>query len=287
MSAVPLGGYVKMLDEREGDVAPGGPAARLQPAERLASASRSSPRARSRTCCSRSLLFAGTFVAGVPGQRALLADAAAGHAAAAAGIRDGDLVVARRRRAGASWQDLRWRAAQGVRAARASTLDGRARRDGEPRRRASLSLAGARDGRLGGQLHAGARACAPTSARRSIDEVVAGQAGGARRARRRATASSRSTATPVRSPADVAARTNAQPGRAARRSASSATARRIDVTLTPEAREQGGRTVGIAGVRLKVDPGGRGAPRDHRALRLARGAGAGRAQDLGAVGRSR
>jgi regulator of sigma E protease len=57
----------------------------------------------------------------------------------------------------------------------------------------------------------------------------------------------------VRSPADVALRTNAKPGvpvtfRIARDSAE------FDVTLTTDVIEQDGRKVGVAGVRLKIDP---------------------------------
>ncbi len=58
---------------------------------------------------------------------------------------------------------------------------------------------------------------------------------------------------PVRSPAEVAAKTNAKPGgdvtfRIAREG------REFDTTFTTEIAEQAGRMVGIAGVRLKVDP---------------------------------
>jgi regulator of sigma E protease len=57
----------------------------------------------------------------------------------------------------------------------------------------------------------------------------------------------------VRSPADVATITNAKPGanlvfRVAREGA------QFDAPLTAEAVEQGGRQIGIAGVRLRVDP---------------------------------
>jgi regulator of sigma E protease len=57
----------------------------------------------------------------------------------------------------------------------------------------------------------------------------------------------------VRSPADVAAHTNAKPEvpvtfRIARDGGE------IDITLTPEASEQAGRRVGLAGLRLKIDP---------------------------------
>ena len=50
IAAIPLGGYVKMLDEREGDVARRPRAARST-ASRSGSASRSSPPGRSPTCC--------------------------------------------------------------------------------------------------------------------------------------------------------------------------------------------------------------------------------------------
>jgi len=58
---------------------------------------------------------------------------------------------------------------------------------------------------------------------------------------------------PTRSPSDVAQATNAKPGvpivfRIERDGAAR------DVTLVPEAAEQGGRRVGLAGLRLKVDP---------------------------------
>ncbi len=94
VSAVPLGGYVKMADEREGDVAAADLDARVQPPERLRNGSRSSPQGRSRIWLLAALLFAGTFVIGVPGQRAILAAPPSNTPAAAAGVREGDLVVA-------------------------------------------------------------------------------------------------------------------------------------------------------------------------------------------------
>ena len=59
------------------------------------------------------LLFAGTFVIGVPGQRAVLAEPPAETAAAIAGIHDGDVVVAVDGEPVGSWQDLRWRLLKG------------------------------------------------------------------------------------------------------------------------------------------------------------------------------
>jgi regulator of sigma E protease len=58
---------------------------------------------------------------------------------------------------------------------------------------------------------------------------------------------------PTRSPSDVAAITNAHPGETLR-----FTIRRggkeLETELTPEASEQGGRTIGLAGMRLSIDP---------------------------------
>jgi regulator of sigma E protease len=58
---------------------------------------------------------------------------------------------------------------------------------------------------------------------------------------------------PMRSPADVAVTTNAHPGKSLR-----FTVRRdgqeFEAALTPEATEQNGRKIGIAGMRLAVDP---------------------------------
>src|SRR5437773_12239468 len=72
LSAVPLGGYVKMADEREGDVAPADlPRAfnRQSVGKRIAIVA-AGPIA---NLVLAIFLFAGTYVAGVPCQRALLA----------------------------------------------------------------------------------------------------------------------------------------------------------------------------------------------------------------------
>jgi regulator of sigma E protease len=58
---------------------------------------------------------------------------------------------------------------------------------------------------------------------------------------------------PVRSPADVATITNAKPGRPITFHVDRGGATE-DVTVTPEALEQNGRVIGIAGLKLKVDP---------------------------------
>src|SRR3954447_25661223 len=93
LSAVPLGGYVKMVDEREGTVEPADlPRAfnRQNVWKRIAIVA-AGPIANLLLAV---LLFAGTYVAGVPGQRPLLATPPVGSAAGAAGLRAGDVVVA-------------------------------------------------------------------------------------------------------------------------------------------------------------------------------------------------
>ncbi len=108
LSAVPLGGYVKMLDEREGPVdasevhrcfnrksvwrriaiVGAGPFANLA----LAAA-----------------LFAGLYVHGVDGVRPVLDEPSAASAAAVAGLAGGDEVTSVDGETVQSWQDLRWR----------------------------------------------------------------------------------------------------------------------------------------------------------------------------------
>ena len=58
---------------------------------------------------------------------------------------------------------------------------------------------------------------------------------------------------PARSPGDVAAATNAHPGEPLRFAVRRA-GENLDLELTPEASEQGGRRIGLAGMRLAMDP---------------------------------
>jgi regulator of sigma E protease len=247
LSAIPLGGYVKMADEREGDVA----------REDL-------PRAFNRQSVGKRiaivvagpianlvlavLLFAGTYVAGVPGQRALLASPGAGTAAAIAGVHDGDLVTAVEGVAVRSWQDLRWRLLrESGRADAALTVE---RSDGSTATRIiSLSALASTDWEGDFMTALGLTAdLGPPM----IDQVIEGKPAALAGLK----AGDRIVAidgVPVSSPADAASRTNAKPAlplkfRVARDGAE------FDAPLTTDAVEQGGRRVGIAGVHLKVDP---------------------------------
>lgn len=113
IAAIPFGGYVRMLDEREAPVAP----------EDL-------PRAFNRQSVGRRFLivvagplfnflfaiavYAGLYLHGMPEARPVLAEPPAATAAASAGLRAGDTVRAVDGAAITTWQELRWRVIQGA-----------------------------------------------------------------------------------------------------------------------------------------------------------------------------
>ncbi len=249
LSAIPLGGYVKMADEREGDV----PAADLPRAfnrqgvwKRIAIVA-AGPIANLLLAV---LIFAGTYMAGIPGQQALLAAPPADSAAARAGLRGGDLVVGVDGDPVRSWQDLRWRLVRAQGHDSAAVVVERPESRGE-RMTYTLPLGalstadweGNAMARLGLKSDLG-----PPLVDQVVPDKPAERAGLKEGDRIVAI-----DGEPVRSPSDVAALTNAHPGgrlvfRVARDGSE------MDVPLTVEAVEQGGRTVGIAGVRLRVDP---------------------------------
>ena len=111
IAAVPFGGYVKMLDEREGDVAPH---------ERARAFNRQSVWRRFAIVLAGPLfnfafaiaVYAGLFMHGLPEARPVLAEPPAGSAAALAGLRGGDTVRAVGDEQIATWQELRWRVLQ-------------------------------------------------------------------------------------------------------------------------------------------------------------------------------
>lgn len=113
VAAVPFGGYVKMLDEREAPVAPH---------ERA--------RAFNRQSVARRLLivaagpafnflfaiavYAGLYMVGLPEARPIVGEPAAATLARAAGFHAGDLVRQVNGQPVTTWQDLRWRVLQGA-----------------------------------------------------------------------------------------------------------------------------------------------------------------------------
>jgi regulator of sigma E protease len=111
IAAIPFGGYVKMLDEREGPV---------PPAEAARAFNRQSVGRRffivaAGPACNfvfAIAVYAGLYMHGLPEARPVLAEPAAGTAAAAAGFRAGDTVRSVDGEAIVTWQELRWRVIQ-------------------------------------------------------------------------------------------------------------------------------------------------------------------------------
>jgi regulator of sigma E protease len=246
LSAIPLGGYVKMADEREGDVAPADRARAFnrQSVWRRIAIVAAGPLANLLLAV---LLFTGTYIVGIPGQLALLAEPPAGTPAAAAGIHRGDVVVAVDGAAVKSWQELRWRL---LKASGQSEVAIEMERgaDRATRRIALGSLTSVDwEGNFMPMLGLKADFGAPL-----IEHVVADKPA-ARAGLREGDRIVAIDGAPVNSPGDVATKTNAQPGSALVFTIERAGAKQ-DVEITPEAVEQNGRRVGIAGVRLAVDP---------------------------------
>ena len=247
VSALPLGGYVKMADEREGN---------LPPEDLPRSFNRASVWRRIAIVAAGPianlllavLLYAGLYVAGVPGHKPVLAEPPAGTPAFVAGFAAGDRVTGIDGVPVASFHDLRWRLLD---ASGRDRIEVTVATPGGAQATRVLSLAQLSgsdwEGPFMQKLGLAADFGPPL-----IEEAVAGKPA----ARAGLRAGDRILAVDgaaVRSPADVALATNAKPGveilfRVERNGT------RFDVPLVPEATESGGRRVGIAGVRLKVDP---------------------------------
>jgi len=111
IAAVPFGGYVKMLDEREGPVAPGeaNRAFNRQSVWRRFFIVVAGPAFNFMFAI---LVYAGLYMHGLPEARPVLAQPPAGSLAAAAGLRPGDTVRAVDGETVATWQEVRWRVIQ-------------------------------------------------------------------------------------------------------------------------------------------------------------------------------
>jgi len=111
IAAVPFGGYVKMLDEREGPVEAheAGRAFNRQSVWRRLAIVVAGPVANFLFAIA---VYAGLFMYGLPEARPVLGTAPEGTAAAMAGLRPGDTVRAVEGEQITTWQELRWRVLQ-------------------------------------------------------------------------------------------------------------------------------------------------------------------------------
>ena len=249
LSAVPLGGYVKMVDEREGEVPRERPRRAPSTGRASASGSPSSPPGPIANLLLAVLLFAGTYIAGVPGAARAARGAAAGHAGGGGGHSRRRSRRRRRRRAGAQLAGPALAPAAGVRRARLSARRRAARRRAAARIVSLASLAGADwEGNFMPRSGFAADLGAPV-----IDEVLPGKpAARAGLRSRRPHRRDRRRAGPLAGRCRRAAPTR-KPGAAVTFRIGRDGSQR-DVTLVTEVEEQAGRKVGIAGIRLKVDP---------------------------------
>jgi len=149
IAAVPFGGYVKMLDEREGPVAP-----------------EEAPRAFNRQGVAKRFLivvagpvfnflfaiavYAGLFMYGVPEARPVLGEPPAGTLAAGAGLHSGDTVRSTNGEPLATWQDLRWRVLQAALQGQRMRLEATDKKGNL--REATLDLSGFSEGDVEGDV---------------------------------------------------------------------------------------------------------------------------------------
>ena len=249
IAAVPLGGYVKMVDEREGDVAPA-----------------DLPRAFNRQSVWKrfAIVVAGPvanfllaialywclFMSGVQEAKPILAAPAAGTVAAQAGLRAGDTIRAINDEPVTGWQDVRWRLLQLAldrKQARIEVADGRGAIDWRTldlSRTAADEVEGDLLAKLGMRLY---RPDLPPVIGKVIAGGVAASAGLAAGDRVTAVNGERMASWEA-----LVAKVRASPGRALVLEVERAGATR-HVELVPEGAAQGTETIGRIGAAPQVD----------------------------------
>jgi regulator of sigma E protease len=113
IAAIPFGGYVKMLDEREGEVA-AHEAHRAFNRQSLAKRAAIVVAGPAFNLLFATAVYAALFMVGLPELRPVLDAPAQGSAAAAAGVLRGDVIRRIDGREVLTWQDARWRVLQGA-----------------------------------------------------------------------------------------------------------------------------------------------------------------------------
>jgi regulator of sigma E protease len=248
LSWIPLGGYVKMADEREAPVAAGdlSRAFNRQPLWKRMAIVAAGPIANLLLAV---VLFTATYAAGIPGEKAVLSDPPAASAAAAADVRGGDRVVAVDGEPVGSFQELRWRIvrAQGHDDVTLSIV--RDETTAPITRELSLAAMTTSDWDADPLAMLGLRVdLGPPLVDQVLPDTPAARAG--------LQSGDRIIAidgNDMHSPSDVASYTHAHPGATLAYTIARGTTTR-DVPVTVDAVDQNGRRVGQAGVRLRADP---------------------------------
>jgi regulator of sigma E protease len=250
VAAVPLGGYVKMVDEREGEVAPADlpRAFNRQGVWRRIAIVAAGPIANFLLAI---VLYWWLFMAGVPEAKPILAAPDPGTVAARAGVAGGDTIRAINDAPVAGWQDVRWRLLQLAldrQSARLEIVDARGASDWR-----TLDLARVTAEELEGDLLAklGLRLYRP-----DLPPVIGKVVPGSVADRAGLVAGDRVVAVDgarVASWEALVAKVRASPGRALALEIDRA-GRQVRVAVTPEAAAQGAETIGRIGAAPHVDP---------------------------------
>ncbi|HYH42803.1 MAG TPA: RIP metalloprotease RseP [Burkholderiales bacterium] len=250
IAAFPLGGYVKMLDEREGEVDP-----------------READRAFNRQSVGKrfAIVLAGPvsnfllaialywvlFMHGVPGIKPVLGPAPEGTAAAVAGFRAGDAITRIGDEPVQTWQDARWVLLQHAVGKRRVLVSTRGQSGESAQRELDLSQLTAADLDSDFLRTLGLARQQPTL-RPVIGNLVsggAGERGGLKAGDEIASIGDRGVATWE----DVVNAVRASPGRSLVLGLRRGGARAADVTVTPDAHTEGGKTIGRIGAGPRVD----------------------------------
>ncbi len=282
IAAIPFGGYVKMLDEREAPVEPRGTGARLQPAERRQAAAHRRGRPGLQFPVRHRGLRRAVHGTACPRRGRSWPSRRAATLARAAGFRAGDTVRAIDGQPVATWQDLRWRVLQAALQRQqigVEVIDARDRHLGAGARPERLSVRGGGERRDGAPRPAAvpAGACRRCSARSSRAAP--------RSARDSPPATASRMPTAARSPPGTTWCRRCASGRNA---VLQLTVERggavLSVQVTPDAVGTGSARIGRIGAAPEVSADARRAHLRARAARTARQRRQGGRQDLGHLG---
>ncbi|MHB1173963.1 MAG: RIP metalloprotease RseP [Sulfuriferula sp.] len=247
IAGFPLGGYVKMLDEREGHV---------QEADRHRSFNRQSVGARMLILVAGPLanlllavlLYWGLFMHGIPGLKPVIGEPPAASVAAQAGLNDGDEISAINGEPVASWADLQWALLRQLPSQQPLSIS---LTDGETR---MLNAAGvAVDGESDMAAKLGIRLFEPSLA--AVIGQVLPDSVGSRAGLRPGDHIVAMDGTKISEWSDLVKLVRDRPGKVVTLQVERGSpAARLDIQLVPQRVEEAGVAVGKIGIGPKVDP---------------------------------